>query len=170
MPGLDKQIMMKDMSKKLEGCPYIFFAKFKGLPVNEFWQLRRSLEKVSRGCFVAKKTLLRRAFPAVRKGNGLMEGSIVLVTAEKDPQVVSKLLVEFAKDKESFQLAGACVEGKILDLAFVKELSKLPSRIELLAKVVGGIKSPITGFVLNLSGLVSSFVRVLDQVGKKKSS
>ncbi len=170
MPGFEKELMLKEVTQKIKGSPYIFFNKFKGLPVNDFFQLRRTLEKVSKNCFVAKNTILKKAFESAgfAKANGFLEDSLVLVTAEKDPQIVSKFLVDFAKDKESFQLAGACIEGEFLDASFVKELSKLPPRIELIAKVVGGIKAPITGFVLTLRSLLSSFVNVLDQVSKKK--
>lgn len=170
MPGVEKELMLKEVQQKIEGCPYIFFAKFKGLRVNDFSQLRRSLEKISKSCFVAKNSLLRKALTSSGMSliNGLLEGSVVLITTEKDPQVVSKLLVDFAKDKESFQLAGASIEGRLSDSAFVKELAKLPSRIKLIAKTVGGMKAPITGFVLSLRGLLSSLLSVLDQVSKKR--
>ena len=172
MPGIEKEVMLKEVSKKIEGVPYIFFGKFKGLAVNDFAQLRRNVEKSSTHCFVAKNTLLKKAFASVgiEKAESMLEGSLLLVTAEKDPQILSKVLVDFAKDKESFKLAGACVEGKMLEASFVRELSRLPSRIELIAKAVGGMKSPITGFVLTLRGVLSSFVNVLDQVSKQKQA
>ncbi|MBI4549569.1 MAG: 50S ribosomal protein L10 [Candidatus Omnitrophica bacterium] len=172
MPGLEKDLMLKELAGKLEGCPFIFFARFKGLSVNDFSQLRRALEKVSKSCVVMKKTLLRKILSTngIEVKNGLFEGSLVLVAAEKDPQVVSKVLVGFAKDKEAFQLAGVALEGRLLGASYVKELSSLPSRIELIAKVVGGIKAPITGVVLTLRGLVSGLVNVLDQVSKKKQA
>jgi len=170
MPSADKVLMLEKVTEKVKGCPYIFFAKFKGLSVNDFAQMRRSVEKISKSCFVTKKTLLKKvlAKSGVQKIDTFPEGSIVLITAEKDPQVVSKFLVDFAKDKESFQIAGACIEGELQGIPYVKELSKLPSRIELIAKVVGGVKAPITGFVLTLRGVLSLFVNVLDQVSKQK--
>jgi large subunit ribosomal protein L10 len=164
--------MLQEISQKVQGLPYLFFAKVKGLRANDFAQFRRSLDKTVRNCFMVKNTLLKKVFEkeGIKTENGILEGSIVLVTADKDPQIVSKLLVEFSKDKESFQLAGAWAEGEIHNAAFVKELAKLPSRTELLAKVVGGMKSPITGFVLDLRGLLSSFLNVLDQVSQKKQA
>ncbi|OGW69551.1 MAG: 50S ribosomal protein L10 [Omnitrophica bacterium GWA2_50_21] len=170
MPGADKVLILEKVNEKVEGVPYIFFGKFKGLAVNDFAQMRRSLEKISKNCFVPKKTILKKvlAKKGVQKLDAVLDGSIVMVTAEKDPQVVSKFLVNFAKEKESFQLAGACVEGEVQGVSYVKELAKLPSRIELIAKVVGGIKAPITGFVLTVRGVLSSFVNVLDQVSKQK--
>lgn len=170
MPGADKVLILEKVSEKVEGIPYIFFGKFEGLAVNDFATMRRSLEKISKNCFVAKKTILKKVLTkkGVQKLDTVLGGSIVLITAEKDPQVVSKFLVDFAKDKQSFQLAGACVEGEVQGALYVKELAKLPSRIELIAKVVGGIKAPITGFVLTVRGVLSSFVNVLDQISKQK--
>ena len=172
MPSADKVLMLEKVTQKVEGCPYIFFAKFKGLAVNDFAQMRRAAEKISKSCFVTKKTLLKRVLTksGVQRIETFPEGSIVLVTADKDPQIVSKFLVDFAKDKESFQIAGACIEGELQGVSYVKELAKLPPRIELIAKVVGGIKAPITGFVLTIRGVLSSFVNVLDQVSKQKQS
>lgn len=170
MPGIEKPKMLQEITDRVKDVPFIFFARFKGLTVNDFSFLRRTLEKLSKHCFVAKHTLLRKVLDSlgVKKTDGLLEGSLVLVTADKDPQVLSKTLVAFAKEKETFQLAGAFIEGELVGASYVKELSALPSRIELIAKVVGGIKAPISGFVLGLRGLLSSLVIVLDGVSKKK--
>ncbi|HNV86913.1 MAG TPA: 50S ribosomal protein L10 [Candidatus Omnitrophota bacterium] len=173
MPSLEKELMLKEVSGKLEGCPYLFFARFQSLSVNDFASLRRLLGKASKSCFVAKKTLLEKAFAAANlpKLNGMLTGAVVLVAVEKDPQIVAKILIDFAKDKQqALELVGAVADSKICDANFIKELSKLPSRIELIAKVVGGIKAPITGFVLTLRGTLSSLVCVLNEVGKKKGS
>jgi len=173
MPSLEKELMLKEVSAKLEGCPYLFFARFQNLSVNDFANLRRLLGKTSKSCFVAKKTLLEKAFAAANlpKLNGLLKGSVILVAVEKDPQITAKVLVDFAKDKQQIlELIGAVADSKVCDANFIKELSKLPSRIELIAKVVGGIKAPITGFVLTLRGTLSSFVCVLNEINKKKGS
>ena len=170
MPGLEKEFMFNEVKAKVEGVPYIFFARFNKLAVNDFSQFRRSIEKSAKNCFVAKKTMLKKVLPNIdiKKSSAVFEGSIVMITADKDPQIVSKRLVDFAKDKEGFKLAGAWIEGELMGSSYINELSKLPSKQELLAKVVGGIKSPITGYVLTMRGLLSSFLSVLDQVGKKK--
>jgi len=173
MPGLEKELMMKELAAKIEGCAYLFLAGFQNLSVNEFSALRRMMEKTAKSCFVTKKTLLEKLFEAsgLPKMNGTLKGSVVLIAAEKDPQIIAKALFDFAKGKpQGLEVACAVLDGKALDANFVKELSKLPSRIELIAKVVGGMKSPITGFVLTLNGVLRSFVCVLNEVSKKKGS
>jgi large subunit ribosomal protein L10 len=170
MPGVEKEGMLKEVRAKVEGAPYILFAKFRGLTAGDMGALRRTLERSSKSCFVAKQTILKKALEAsgipFKKGGG--PGSLMLITVEKDPQIASKTLVEFAKEKPGFELSSAYAEGKVFDASFIKELSKLPSKRELLAKVLGGMKGPIVGLVLDLRSLLSSFLVVLNEVSKKK--
>lgn len=173
MPGLEKEIMLKEVTAKITGCPYLFFARFQNLAVNDFTALRRLLQKSAKSCLVTKKTFMKKVMEAagLPKLNGMLEGAIVLIAAEKDPQIVAKQLFDFAKDKpQMLEVMCAVADGKSLDAGFVKALSKLPSRLELIAKMVGGMKSPITGFVLTLRGVLSSFVCVLNEVSKKKGA
>jgi len=91
---------------------------------------------------MAKKTLLKKAFEeaGLPKTNGNLQGAIFLVTTMDEPQKVSKVLVDYAKSKEQFLLLGVFAEGKLLGKDFVAQLAKMPSRTELLAKLVGGMK------------------------------
>jgi len=172
VPGIEKESMLTTMKAKIEGNSFLFLSSFEQLEVNDFGALRRSLEKTSSTCFVAKKTLLKKAFSelGLPEVDSVLSGAVLLVAAKDDPQVVSKILVEKAKGLKKFTLLGVCAEGKIGDSAFVTQLSNMPSKQELLAKLVGSMKSPITSLVMDLGSLLSSFVNVLDQIGKKKES
>ena len=98
-----------------------------------------------------------------------LEGQTIVATCKEEPQKLSKVFVDFAKEKEgAFKIKGAFVEGRIFETAYVKELSTLPSKHELLTKVAVGVKSPITGFVLTLNALIRSFVVVVHQIALKK--
>jgi len=121
---------------------------------------------------VVKNTLAKRALERVNASAAsvFVEGAIVLVTTDDDPQPVSKALVNFAKDKEAFELKGAFLEGAAQNHEYVKALAALPSKDELITKVVCGIKSPITGFVLTLNAITKGFVVALNEIRKKKES
>jgi large subunit ribosomal protein L10 len=87
----------------------------------------------------------------------------------KEPQLVSKTLVEFAKGRDNVELRGMILDGKAFEGNFIKELAKLPSRKELLTAVAIRMKSPITALVMTLNGLLQSFVVVLNEIQKKKA-
>ncbi len=171
MPSLAKELMLQELVKALESKNYIFFARQQGLSATDFVELRRKLEKATNRTLVVKNTLTRLAFKqlGVDGVNGVIKGSMFLAVAEKDPQVVSKILVEFAKGKENFQLDGAYLEGNLFPAQYLKSLAELPSREVLIASVLGGLNAPISGFVSALGQLVRSLAVVLDQIQIQKA-
>src|SRR3712207_5447554 len=121
---------------------------------------------------VAKNTLTRRA--AGEAGvEGLSEylvGPTALAFSE-DPVASAKLMAEFADQVESFALKGGLLEGgRVLNEADVVALSKLPGREQLLAQVVGGISSPLTGLVTVLNNTIQGLVVALGQIAEQKSA
>ncbi len=172
MPSLAKELMLQELLSTLESKNYIFFARYQGLPATEFVELRRKLDKVVDRTVVVKNTLTRLAFKqlGVKDINGLLKGSVLLAIGKKDPQNISRVLVDFAKGRENFQLDGAFLEGQIFPAQYLQSLANLPSREVLLAAVVNRMNAPISGFVNVLGQLMRSLVTVLDQVQKKKSN
>ena len=172
MASLEKQLLLEELIKAIEGKNYIFFSRFNRLSVNDFGELRRKVGKVANRSVVVKNSITLRAFEqlGLKNASELVKGSIFLTMGEKEPQAISKVLVDFAKGNESFQIAGACVEGDIYPPAYVEQLAKLPSREVLLASVVGGISAPLRSFVSALGQMTRSLVVVLDQIQRKKAA
>ncbi len=171
MPSLAKELMLQELLRTLESKNYIFFARYQGLPATEFVDLRRKLDKTGNKTVVVKNTLTRLAFKqmGVTSMNGIIKGSMVLAMTEKDPQVLSRVLVDFAKGRENFQIDGAYLEGQVFPSQYVKSLADLPSREVLLATVVNRMYGPVSGFVSVLGQMVRSLVTVLDQIQKQKA-
>ena len=171
MPSIAKEMMLKELVKTLESKDYIFFARHQGLSATDFVELRRKLEKIADRTLVAKNTITRLAFKkmGIHDVNGLIKGSVLLTVAKKDPHIISKILVEFAKGRETFQLDGAYLEGSLFPAQHLKSLAELPSREVLIATVVGGLNAPISGFVNVLGQLTRSLVIALDQIQKTKT-
>lgn len=121
---------------------------------------------------VAKKTLLIRAL----EQNGFspvqdsMEGSILTSFGYNDEVSAAKLIAEFAKGREGIEMIGGLLEGKIVSADAVKQLASLPSREELLAKLVGSINAPVSGFVNVLAGSLRNLVYVLNALKESKTS
>lgn len=147
------------------------FADFKGLKVKDITELRRLCQgqKISYG--VAKKTLIRIA----AKNAGLdfnpdsMDGSYAMACGLEDEVAPAKMLADFVKKHEALKILGGILEGKTVDKTAIGFLAKLPSKQELLAKLVGSLQSPISGLVNVLAGNLRGLVRVLNAYQKSKS-
>ena len=170
MSGIEKQLMLKEIKDTLEGQD-VFFTNFSKVSVADFGRLRQSISNnVGKG-MVVKNSIARIALKELGMEESIpaVDGSVLLVTSGDEPQKISKELVNFAKKQEAFTINGAVIDGQFHPSTYIVTLAKLPSREQLIASVVGGIKAPITNFVLGLNSLLRSFVVVLNEVSKKKS-
>ena len=171
MPRYEKEVMLSELKGCLKDNSLIFFSAVNGLKVEEMNELRRALETKTNRALIVKNSIAEKALKDAGFNGEVSKylKDVVLITfGDKEPQDISKAFVDFSKNHEKLSLRGAILDGKVVALEEVKELAKLPSREVLLGKVVGGINAPISGFVLTLSGLLRSFVSVLNQVAEKK--
>jgi large subunit ribosomal protein L10 len=81
----------------------------------------------------------------------------------------AKIVIDFAKDNAAMQVKGGVVEGKFLTASEVVALSSVPSRDELIAKMMGSVQSPLTGVVMTLNGVTAALARAIDAVAKQKA-
>jgi len=132
---------------------------FSGIPVKEINKLRDDCRKEGLDYLVAKKTLLKRAlaakgFPDVAGKD--FEGEIAALFSFDDEVAPARVVATFAKENEKAKFAGGIFQGVFIDVQKVLELSKIPSKKELLAKVVGCLSNPLSGIVLVLSAIKES--------------
>ncbi len=170
MPSLVQDKMMKEVKKEFEANPYAFISTFQGVAVADISDLRRNLEKVAKRSVVVKHSIVRKVFSDLQLegADKFLKNNVLVTMGDKEPQMISKTLVDFAKKNEKFLPAGVVLDGRVYDKAYVKVLAQLPSRHELLTQVVVRVKSPISGFVLTLSQLLRGFVVALNEVKRKK--
>ena len=86
----------------------------------------------------------------------------------EDPVAPAKILNDFSKDHKALEIKAGILDGKVIALDEVKALAELPSREELLAKLVGSMQAPISGLVNVLQGTIRNFVYTLEAVRQKK--
>jgi len=170
MAGIIKSIMLKQVKEAIENKE-VFVTSFDQLTVSKISELRNALRKNDAQGLVTKSTLAKKALDELGMdgASDVLDRTVFLVAAERDPQIISKELVDFAKGNDSFEVRGLFSEGAFRAADYVKALATLPSRDQLLASVVGGIKAPITNFVLGMGGFLRNLVVVLNEVKKKKS-
>ena len=97
-----------------------------------------------------------------------LNGPTAIAISLTDPVAPSKLLTKFDKDFEKFSLKAGVVEGKVIDVDGVKSLSLLPSKEQLLAQILGSLKSPLTGLVNVLNGNIRGLVVALSAIMDKR--
>lgn len=169
----EKQIITRDLQEKIKKSKSIVFAGFNSFPVKSNEKLRVELEKENGEYYVAKKTLMKRAFAdnGVELDTKTLDGKVATIFSYTDEVASAKVLGDFRKDKEvaeKIYFIGGILDGKFLSKEEVENLSKLPSKQELYAKLVGSINSPVSGFVNVLAGNLRGLVNVLKAVSEKK--
>ncbi|HNZ86446.1 MAG TPA: 50S ribosomal protein L10 [bacterium] len=166
---LQKQEALKEVKNKLSDSKLVIMTSYEKLSVSKLEELRNELRKNNVFYQVVKKTILKLA-----KENDIDEGVLEsfngnLSLAYSDDEVIAaKILAKFAKDNKGLQIHGAWLEGNFLTREQVMELSKLLSKEELLAKLLGTIKNPITGFVNVLSANMRGLLNVLNAIKETK--
>lgn len=170
-----KQEIVGSLKDKLLKSKSVVFTKFEGLGVKENEDLRQSLKKSGSEYMVAKKTLLDIAF---KEFEGVspksFDGKVAAIFGYEDEVAPAKTVSNFKKDlsdeeKDKINFIGGILEGKFITQEEVDNLSKLPSREELYAKIVGSINAPVSGFVNALAGNLRNLVYVLKAVEEKKA-
>jgi large subunit ribosomal protein L10 len=166
-----QQSVVGEIVGKLKESDLSVLVNYRGLTVEQLSELRGKLHQEGSKVKVYKNTLTRRAVDEMKLvcPTGFFKEPTALVTSEKDPVSVAKIVVDFAADNELFQIKGGFFEDKTIDLVTLDSLAKLPSREVLIAKAVGAIKSPLTGLVMTLSGPVRGLVYTLKAISDKKS-
>jgi len=152
-----------NLEKKLDDSKSVVFANFFGLKVHETEALRSECRDNNLSCSVLKKNLLTLALKNKGVDVGNIEGEIVAIFGE-DEVIPAKVTADFSKKHESLKIVAGVIDGKFSSREDVVALAKLPSREELLAKFVGTINAPVSGFVNVLAGNMRKFVYVLDAI------
>ncbi len=129
---------------------------YKGISVADDTALRKELREAGVKYSVVKNSLL--TFAAKDAGlEGLEEvfaGTTAIATSEEDYAAGARILGKYAEGHENFKIKGGFMDGKVVDLATIEALSKLPSREVLLATVLGAFNAPIAAFARAIQAVV----------------
>ncbi|MBT6691438.1 50S ribosomal protein L10 [Candidatus Parcubacteria bacterium] len=166
-----KKKILDVLKDKIAKSKSVVFSSDNGATVQSVESLRKELRDNGAEYLVTKKTLLKLATKDVEGENQVedLSGSVGLTLSYEDEATGANVVNKFAKKQESFELSGGILEGGFILPEKIKVLATLPSREQLLAKLVGSIQSPITGMVRVLSGNTRDLVGVLNAIKEKKS-
>lgn len=166
-----KKAVVAGVSEKLVDAQVAIVAEYRGLTVSQMTELRGKAREAGVFLQVVKNTLARRAV----KGTPFecLDDHLVgplAFAASSDPVAVAKVFDEFAKANERFTVTVGAMAGKLMSQAEIQALAKLPSREQLLAKLLGTMQAPVQKFVQTLNEVPSAFVRTVAAVRDSKQA
>ncbi|MEO6836009.1 MAG: 50S ribosomal protein L10 [Candidatus Tumulicola sp.] len=172
MPTARKETAVKELRDRLAASPNLFLTDYQGLTVDEITKLRGELRKDGNTYSVVKNTLFRIAAgdAVAAQLEEFLTGPTGVVFAGDDPVAPAKALKTFSDATKKLSIKAAFIDGKIVNAAQVNVLAKLPPKLELIARLVGSLASPLRGLVTVLSGNQSGLVRVLSAIREQKEA
>ena len=150
----DKKAVVAEVSAQVANAQTIVIAEYRGIEVTDLTVLRRKARESGVYLRVLKNTLVRRAVAGSSFAElaEQMTGPLIYGISS-DPVAAAKVLNDFAKSNDKLVLKAGSYAGKVLDKAGVQALASIPSREELLAKLLGVMQAPVSGFAGLLAAL-----------------
>ena len=152
-----KQAIVAALAERLKGASAGVFVDYKGITVDEDTKLRTELRQNDVEYSVVKNTLTRKALDklGMNELDSVLNGTTSLATADNDPIAPFRILSDYSKKlNERFNIKAAFMDGKVLNEAEIAEMSALPSKDALYAKVLGTMIAPITGLAVCLGQIL----------------
>lgn len=156
-----KKPIVEEIAANIEGAQGVVLVDYRGLTVEQDTELRKQLREAGVTYKVYKNTMMNFAF----KGTEFealapyLEGPNAIAISKEDATAPARILSNFAKNAPALELKAGVVEGNLYDTAGIQALAKVPSREELLSKLLGSMQSPI-----------SNLARVLNQIAESKGA
>ena len=167
----EKVAEVEAIAQRIRTAQSMVLADFTGLTVLQMTEFRRTCRANSVDCKVVKNRLAKIAADnadlAIMKDH--LAGPTAIMFGPESQVDPAKLVVEFAKDNEAMEIKGGFLEGAFLDKSQIVALSKVPSKDELIAKMMGSINSPLTGLAATMNGVVGALARVINAVAEQNA-
>jgi len=165
----EKKAVVAEVSAEVAKAQAIVVAEYRGLEVGNMTELRRQARNAGVYLRVLKNTLARRAVKDTpfEKLSDQIVGPL-LYSMSSDPVATAKVMNEFAKANDKLVIKAGAMPNSLISSAEVKALANMPSRDELIAKLLGTMQAPVAQFVRTLNEVPSRFVRTLAAVRDAK--
>ena len=167
----EKAAVIEEVSAQVAQAGSIVLAEYRGLTVEKITQLRKQARESGVYLRVLKNTLVRRAVkdtPYEKLADQMVGPLMYGISA--DPVAPAKLIASFAKANDQLVVKGGAMPNVVMDVAGVQALATIPSREELLAKLLGTMQAPVATFVRTLNEVPTKFVRGLAAVRDKQEA
>ncbi len=170
MPRPEKIAIAESLSGIFKEARSVVLSDFTGLDVTKITELRRRCREAGVEYRVVKNTLARRGIKNT-PAEGLEEflnGPTALAISRESENLCAKVLADFAREYEAPRFKAAFIEGRIIDASAVSELAELPSKEELVSKMLGTLQGPASGLVFVLQGTLRKLMSALEAIRGKR--
>ena len=165
-----KATEVSELNEQIGKASNAFLIDFKGITVPQVTELRKQVRQANSGYVVVKNTLALIALkdsPIINMKEQFTGPTAIAFNAT-DAVVLAKALTKFAKDVPAVNFKGALLNGQVVPASEIQNIANLPSRGELVAKLLYLMQSPIRGLVTVLQANIRNLAVVIDQISKQK--
>jgi len=168
----EKAKEIQELKETFQKSRNVILAAFQGLDVGQDTELRRQIRGTRSYYKVVKNTLAKIAAKdtPVEPLISRFQGTTSVACNSSDPIALAKVLTQYAKDHPLFTFKAGMVEGKVVSMEELTAIAELPSREELLSKLLYVLKAPAQQLATVLQATARNLAVVLDEVAKKKGS
>lgn len=165
-----KEDLVEKYKQEIAEAPHAFLLDYKGITVPQVTELRAKIRDIGGQYLVVKNTLALRAIEGgpLEQLRELFDGPVAVAYSQEDAVSLAKALTTMAKTVPAIEVRGGLVNGQAVAADQVKEIAELPSREELIAKLLFLLQSPITRLARVLAAVPRDFVVVLEQIRQQK--
>lgn len=167
-----KKEMVQKLKHELNGVDSIFLCNFKGLTVDKDTQIRKKMRESGAKYTVIKNTLLKIAFADsdFSKVSDSLVGNTAIVHNQEDLVGLAKMIRDFAKEHQAFEFKAGVVQGRVISVSDLDALATMPTKEQLVSKLMYMLNFPVQGLVTALSGMNRKLVVALDQIRQQKEN
>lgn len=173
MPNKKNVDLLNSIQEKVAKSKSILLSDFKGVSAKDLTSFREEIRAKGGEVFVSKNTLLKIALEGKEgseKASDSLTGQTVAVVAYSDPISTIKSFFDLSKKIENLKAKGGFFEDKFVDEKALVEISKLPSKEELIGRLIGSMNSPVYKLVNTLNQSKSKIVYVLNSIANQKNN
>jgi large subunit ribosomal protein L10 len=172
MPNTEKVQLVAAIKQDFEAADAVWVVDYRGLTVKQSEQLRGLIRKNEASFKVYKNSLTELALREVGLPSldSVLSGPSAFVFVSGDPVATAKVLKDFAKANQALEIKGGLLSGAVVTADQIRAIADLPTRDELLAKLLGTLMNPMSGLVRVLNGPAEKFVRTLKAVAESKAA
>jgi large subunit ribosomal protein L10 len=166
----DRQRKVEELRSELARVSTVILSTFQGIKVAEDTHLRRAVEAAGGSYQVVKNTLAQRAAAGTPAEPLLkdLQGTNSIACTAADPVALAKALTKFAKDVPAYQFRAGLVEGRVVSVAEIQQLASLPSKEELLSKLMFLLSSPAQRLASATAAVSRTLAVVVNEAVKEK--
>ena len=168
-----KEVLKDQIAERFQNSTASLVAEYAGITAEELASLRVELRNSQTEFRIIKNRVAKKAIehsvPNAEAIKPQLKGPVGVAHMYGDVAAGTKVLLAFAKQNEKFKVTGGVMDGKALTAEDIKALSELPSKEELIAKIIGTLVSPHRGLLQVMNGVGSNLVRVINAIKDTKS-